>query len=61
MVGGHQSLNCGCAWRSTERWWVGEWHEACFQPEVVLCYIEVNELPLSLIISWYEQKAVCVL
>jgi hydroxylamine reductase len=23
--------------------------------------IEVNELPLSLIISWYEQKAVCVL
>jgi hydroxylamine reductase len=23
--------------------------------------VEVNELPLSLIISWYEQKAVCVL
>ena len=23
--------------------------------------VDVNELPLSLIISWYEQKAVCVL
>jgi len=23
--------------------------------------VPVNELPLSLIISWYEQKAVCVL
>jgi hydroxylamine reductase len=23
--------------------------------------VEVNELPLSLILSWYEQKAVCVL
>jgi len=23
--------------------------------------VEINELPLSLIISWYEQKAVCVL
>jgi hydroxylamine reductase len=23
--------------------------------------VEVNDLPLSLIISWYEQKAVCVL
>ena len=22
---------------------------------------EVNELPLSMILSWYEQKAVCVL
>ena len=24
-------------------------------------HVDVNELPLSLIISWYEQKAVCVL
>ncbi|MBW1609318.1 MAG: hydroxylamine reductase, partial [Deltaproteobacteria bacterium] len=23
--------------------------------------VDVNELPLSMIISWYEQKAVCVL
>jgi len=23
--------------------------------------VDVNELPLSLIISWYEQKAVCIL
>lgn len=23
--------------------------------------VDVNELPLSLIISWYEQKAVCLL
>ena len=22
---------------------------------------EVNELPLSLVLSWYEQKAVCIL
>lgn len=22
---------------------------------------EVNELPLSMILSWYEQKAVCIL
>ena len=33
-------------------------HNAVFSDKV---NVDVNELPLSLIISWYEQKAVCVL
>ncbi len=33
------------------------WHWHC--PKAFAC--DVNELPLTLVLSWYEQKAVCIL
>jgi hydroxylamine reductase len=45
---------------------VGQCNDACSAIQIALALADafecdVNELPLSLILSWYEQKAVCIL